>query len=817
VLRTPHAVAVEPQRALACHHCAAPVGPGAAWRGEVAGAERTFCCAGCLAVAQTIDGAGLCAFYEDRTGPALSLRTEAATPVAPAARDDAIAMRAGWLRARADGTADAALLLEGLACGACVWLLETWLIRQPGVLDVRVNLALRRAEVRIDPARTTLGGVLDAVARVGLRAYPYDPAAREASARREGRALMRRTALALLAMMQVMMLALPVYLGEADVARADRTLLEWASLTLTLPVVLYCALPFFAGAWRDLRRGRVGMDVPVAAAIAAAFLGSLVSTVRGAGATYYDSIGMFVALLLLARLLEHGARERAARALDVSARMSPLVAQRCTGWPESALAHPVAADELREDDVVRVSPGAVIPADGVVIEGRGDVDESWLTGESTPRPRAPGDAVLAGAINRDGLLLVRVRHAGPATQIAWLARLVTAAASERPPLAQAADRVAGWFAAAMLGFAAATALAWLALDPSRALAVTFAVLAVSCPCALSLATPAALTAAAGALARRRIVLTRPAALETLARVDHVAFDKTGTLTRGELALVAVVPVQPIERIRALAIAAALERGSEHPVGKAALAASAEVATALDVRNVPGEGVEGTVDGARWRMGRLAFAAFAPDAPPLRPAGMPPGCTLVALGNERGVAAFFAFSDVVRAEAASTVRALSRAGVRASMLSGDRSDTARALADEAEIEDARGDLRPDAKRRAIAAWQAEGECVAMVGDGINDAPALAIADVGISLGSATPLAQCTADLVVLSGSLADIPAALATARRTRRIVRQNLGWALVYNVVALPAAACGLVTPLAASAGMALSSLVVVANALRAGR
>jgi len=816
MLRTPYAVAAQPRGALACHHCGAPVVRASAWRGEVDGAERRFCCAGCLAVAQTIEGAGLAAFYRDRTG-APSLRPPDSPAPAPAARDDALARRSGWLHPSADGTAEAALLLEGVTCGACVWLLETWLMRQPGVLDVNVNLALRRAQVRMDPASTTLAAVLEAVARVGLRAHPYDPAAREAAARREGRALMRRTALALLAMMQVMMLALPVYLGESDVAPADRSLLEWASVTLTLPVVFYCALPFFAGAWRDLARGRVGMDVPVAAAIVAAFLGSIVSTARGTGPTYYDSIGMFVALLLLARLLEHLARERAARALDVSARMTPLVAERCAGWPRDDEVETVAADALCAGDVVRVRPGAVIPADGVVIEGRGHVDESWLTGESKPRARSPGDTVLAGSVDRDGILIVRVRHAGEATEIAWLARLVTAAAAARPPLAQAADRVAGVFVTAMLGVAALTALAWLALDPTRALAVTFAVLAVSCPCALSLATPAALTAAAGALARRRIVLTRPAALEALADVRHVAFDETGTLTRGELTLVGFLPVQPIERAAALAIAAGLERGSEHPVARAIASERMPGIAVADVRNVPGEGVEGVVNGGRWRLGRPSFAAFALEPPPCGTAGFPSGCTWVALGNEQGVAALFAFCDVLRDDAASTVQALRDAGLRASMLSGDSDDTARAIARQAGIDDARGDLSPEAKREAIAALQAQGGRVAMVGDGINDAAALAVADIGISLGSATPLAQCTADVVVLSGSLADIPVALATARRARRIVRQNLAWALVYNALALPAAACGLVTPLAASAGMALSSLAVVANALRAGR
>ena len=768
-------------------------------------------------MAQTIHGAGLAAFYRDRPLPA---STEERTPVAAdsaATYDDAVDPRTGWLRRRKDGTADVALLLEGVSCGACVWLLETWLARQTGVLGARVNLALRRAEVHVDPRRIALPALLAAVARVGYRAHPYDPAQREAAGRREGRALLRRTALALLAMMQIMMLALPAYLGD-DVALADRRLLEWASLTLALPVLIHCAQPFFAGAWRDLRARRVGMDVPVAVALLAAFAGSFVSTWRGEGATYYDSIAMFVGLLLLARLFEHNARERAARALDLTARVVPVIAERYDAWPQQRDLRAVVADALAAGDVVRVRPGGVVPADGAIVDGASHLDESWLTGESMPRRAGVGDAVLAGAINRDGMLAVRVERAGDTTQIALLGRLVAAAAAARPPLARAADRVAGAFAVAMLAIAAATALYWTSVDPSRALAITFAVLAVSCPCALSLATPAALAAAAGALARRHIVTTRPDALEALARVRHVAFDKTGTLTQGRLALVAFEPLRAVPRHRALGIAAALEHGSEHPLARAVVQAARVHAMAHDVRNVPGDGVEGTVEGASWRLGRPGFVARGDvDAIDAHVRAMPRACTVVALGDETGVVALLGFADTLRPDAGRAVEQLVDAGIASSMLSGDRAETARAIAGRAGIDEVSAELRPDAKRGAIAALHGRAGCVAMVGDGVNDAPALAAADVGIALGSATPLAQSTADLVLLRSRLTDVPAAIAIARGTRRIVRQNLTWALLYNAAALPAAALGLVTPLVASVGMAVSSLVVVANAVRAGR
>jgi Cu2+-exporting ATPase len=797
--------------AAACFHCAETVPAGSAWTADIDGALRRFCCAGCVAVARTIHGAGLDAYYRNRPAPA-------ATPSRAAeqgawARDNAIAQRAGLLHVRADGSADAALLIEGLTCGACVWLLESWLARVEGVREVRVNLALRRAQVRFDPRRLTLAPLLEAAAAVGYAAHPYDPVRREALARREARALLRRTVLAWLAMMQVMMLALPAYLGDEGVSAEQRRLLDWASLTLTLPVLLYCAAPFFLGAWRSLRARRLGMDVPVAIALAGAFAGSLAATVSASGVTYYDSITMFVALLLTARALELRARQRAAAALELTARALPASAERYAAWPDRAKVESVGADVLVRDDVVLVRPGATVPADACVVEGTSQVDESWLTGESLPRPRSVGDALLAGSINRDSVLIARVVRTGDDTEIATLTRLVQNAADARPPLAQLADRVAAGFVTAMLVLAAGTAIYWLDAEPARALAITFAVLAVSCPCALSLATPAALAAAAGALARRQIVLTRPEALETLARVTTLAFDKTGTLTAGRPRLTDLVALRAISRERVLTIAAALEQGSEHPIARAIVEAADEVKPASGVTMSPGRGVEGDIDGARWRIGRPDFVGVH-DADL---AAIPSGCTVVALGDAQGPVALLGFADAPRDDALAAVRSLGAQGIGTHVLSGDRQATVDATARALAIDIARGELAPHAKRDAIDALRAEGRIVGMVGDGVNDAPALAAAHVAISLGSATPLAQCTADVVVLGERLRDIPAAVALARRARRIVRENLAWALAYNAAAIPAAAAGLVTPLVASIGMSLSSLVVIANALRAGR
>jgi Cu2+-exporting ATPase len=804
-----------------CYHCASPNPAGGRWRTFLNGAEREFCCGGCLAVANTIHAAGLESFYVARTAPADRASPEAG----PEAGDewshwDDAAAQAGLVRVRAGGEAEVSLLLEGIHCGACIWLIESWLSRQRGVAEASVNFATRRAHVVWDPAQARLSALLRAVAHVGYRAYPYDPARREAYARRESRALLLRMAVALLSMMQVMMLAVPTYITVDGIEPKHRLLLEWASLTLTLPALLYSAAPFFRGAWRDIRHLRPGMDVPVALGLAAAFVASAWSTFRGDGAVYYDSVTMFIALLLLARYVEFVARRRAGDAIEGVARARPATALRMPGWPADREAETVGAAALAANDIVLVRPGGVVPADGDVVEGHASVEEAILTGESRPRGRASGDPVLCGSVVRDGALVMRVTAAGGATRLAAIERLVDRAAGDRPRVARVADRVATWFVGALLVLAAVTAFAWWHIDPGRTLAVTFAVLVVSCPCALSLATPAALAAAGGALGRVQVVIARPDALEALARTTHIVLDKTGTLTTGRIALQDTIPLLGAARDDVLALAAALDAQSEHPVAvalrQAAANASLPPVTALQV--VPGQGVAGTLDGRALRLGRPDWVAALSGTPiPPEAAGVAATATLVALGDGDGCRALFALGDTLRPGARELIARLARLGIVPVLLSGDRAATVAATAAMLGIADARGDLLPDDKRAAVAALQADGAIVAMAGDGINDAPALAQAQVSLSLKSATPLAQWTADVVVLSDDLPRIADAIAHARRTFRVIRQNLAWAFLYNAIAIPAAAFGFVTPLLAAVGMSASSLAVVANALRLAR
>ncbi len=812
------AVTVAPDDDLArCYHCGASNPQASRWTVMVAGVPRAFCCAGCQAVAETLHAAGLDALYAGR----------ARTGGRRAQDDDdwvrwgASAEATGLVRVRADGCSEVSLLLEGVTCGACVPLLESWLARQPGVAEVGVNYATRRAQIAFDAGTTQLSAVLNAIAAAGYAAYPYDPARREALAKRERRALLTRTAIALLAMMQVMMFALPVYLSDDGVAPRELRLLEWASFVLTLPALFYSAAPFFRNAWRDVTHRRLGMDVPIVIGIVAAFGASAWATFTGVGAVYYDSVTMFIALLLVARYFELAARQKAGDAIEAIARQRPDTAERLAAGGARDEPETVAASALVRGDVVLVRPGARVPADGEVLEGRSHVEEAMLTGESAPVLRAPGDPLWAGAVNRDDALVMRVAAAGDDTRLSAILRLTERAANTRPAAVRSADRIAAVFVAIVLVLAAATALYWWQRDPARALAVTFAVLAVSCPCALALATPAALAAAAGALARRGIVLARGDALEALAGITHMVLDKTGTLTVGRMRLVACATDGDWTADRAARAAAALEARSEHPLARALReAAPAGVRPRIEVAcQTNGEGIAGDVAGVPMRIGRIEFVAALAGPLPESLAVFATGRTdtLVALGDAGGVRALFAFADTLRPGAGALVRDLRGLGVKPLVLSGDGAANVAAIARTLSIDDARGALRPEDKREAIAALQARGARVAMAGDGVNDAPALAQADVSVSLGSATPLAQWTADIVILSDRIELAAGAVDAARRTFAVIRQNLAWAAVYNVIAIPAAAFGFVTPVWAAVGMSVSSLAVVANALRLTR
>jgi Cu2+-exporting ATPase len=805
----------------ACYHCGLPIPAEAEFAVEIGGEKREMCCVGCSAVAQAIVANGLGEYYRHRDALPESPREALPQSIAELGLFDHPDVQKSFVR-HAQGAGEhvqeAALILEGITCAACVWLNESHLRRQPGVISVDINYTTRRARVRWDQRETRLSALLEAIAAIGYRAHPYDVGRSEELARKERKAALWRLFVAGFGMMQVMMYAVPVYLADGDMTADIEQLMRWASLILTTPVMLYSAAPFFVSAWRDLGLRRVGMDVPVALGIGAAFAASLWATLTASGEVYFDSVTMFVFFLLSGRYLEMMARQKAARSVETLARAIPAFALLLPDWPRlgDQNSRRIAVAELNPGDVVLVRPGETFPADGPVVEGESAADESLLTGESRAVAKGVGDGLIGGSVNTASPLIMRIERVGENTRLAAIQRLMERAAAEKPRLVELADRVAGRFIVALLVLAVATAIAWWWIDPSRALWIFVAVLVVSCPCALSLATPAAMTVATGALAAQGVLVTRGHAIEALARADRFVFDKTGTLTLGRMTVVSVLPLRG-DSAAARRVAAALERGSEHPIARA-LAADVEgpLPVVDGIRGVTGAGVEGVVDGQALRLGRPGFVAQAHGRPvPAEAAAMlDQGDTVIALGDAGGWLAFFRLSDGMRPEAPAMAAELAAMDVSLSIFSGDSFAAAHGVAKTLGISDVRAGLGPEDKHAAMAALQAGGETVAMVGDGVNDAPVLAQAQVSIAMGGGADLARANADVVLLGNDLLALPRGLRLARRTLGIVRQNLVWAFAYNFLAIPLAMVGWVTPWMAGIGMSASSLFVVLNALR---
>ncbi len=800
-----------------CFHCGLPIPPGTHYAAVIDGQRQPMCCHGCEAVAEAIVVAGLTDFYHHRTAP--SRRAEDLIPeqLRGLALYDRPDLQKSFVRAEGEHVREAALILEGIVCAACVWLSERHVNRLPGVLEFRVNYSTHRARLRWDERQIKLSDILAAIAAIGYIAHPFDPNRQEALQKRERAVALRRLAVAGLGSMQVMMLAVGLYVGDFQ-GMDDwiREFLRWVCLILAVPVVTYSAQSFYSGAWRDLRRRQPGMDVPVSLAILAAFIASVWHTWKGGGEVYYDSVTMFVFFLLTGRFLEMAARHRAAQISEALVRMLPATATRLSAAGEEEI---IAIAELAPGDRVLVRPGETIPADGCIIEGASSVDESLLTGESLPLPRQLGEALIGGAVNIESPLVMRVEKVGADTVLSAISRLLDRAQSEKPRLALLADRIAGWFVAALLAVAAVVLAAWWSLsDFDTAFRVTLSVLVVTCPCALSLATPTAIVAATGALTRLWLLTTRGHTLETLARTTHIIFDKTGTLTFGRPQVAAVEMVDGLEARRALALAAALERGSEHPVGRAlAEAAGESVPAATAVRNTPGSGIEGWIEGRRYRVGRLEFVAELSGAVVSERDDFDAASTWVVLGDETGLLAWFQLTDTLRPGAAAAVQALQARGLTVELLSGDRPDAVAHIAREAGIAMATGGLSPQDKLDRLRELQCQGAVVAMVGDGVNDAPVLAAAQVSLAMGSGTQLAHATADMILLSEKLEHLVGGVDMARRTLAIMRENFAWAIGYNLLALPLAAGGWLTPWMSAIGMSCSSLLVVVNALRLRR
>ena len=763
--------------AAACAHCGARLAPG----------QHRFCCAGCEGAHALVEGLGLGAFYARQETEAGALRPEEAAPgldLAP------------FATAEKDGTQRLELVVSGLTCGACIWLVEQALAAEPDVLSARASLSARRLTVTWRGEAARAGDLVALLARLGFRVAPWSPACLRATEDAEGRALTRALGVAAFGSMNIMLVSIAVWVGT-DMGEATRHGLHWLAALIGLPVVLVAGMPFYASAWTALRAGRPSMDLAVSLGVLATAAMSLSETIQNGPYTYFDGAAALLAALLAGRVLDRAARRKARQSVaELLALQEGMVARLLPDGRTEQL--PV--ERIAAGDRVLVAAGERLRLDGVAAEDA-LLDAAATTGESVPKPFATGMPLPAGAVNMGAAFIMTVTAAAKDGSIAAMARLLERAEQAKGRFVAIADRASRWYVPIAHAVAAFTfVLWWGVLDAPWQVGLVNAVcvLLITCPCALALAVPAVQVVAVGSLFRRGILVTSATALERLAGADHAVLDKTGTLTEGRPVL---IPEGQDEAV--LRRAASLARASRHPLAQALLRACPEAPLAEGVREVPGQGLEaGTA-----RLGSPAFCGLGASSD---------GMTL-AFREGDAAPVTFRFADRMREDAPASIVALKALGLPAELLSGDGEGAVAAVAWQAGIPEWRSGADPAAKQARIAELKERGLHPLMVGDGINDAAALAAAHVSASPAGATDLAQTASDLVLQREGLGALPAAIRIARRAQAIARQNIGFSFVYNVFAVPVAVAGLVTPLIAAMVMASSSLVVVLNALRAAK
>lgn len=795
-----------------CFHCSLPVPKNSSYSVEINGVEQAMCCPGCEAVAKAIVDGGLTSFYEHRTETSPTARAALPDVLDQLTLYDKPELQRSFVSTDEKNIKQASLILEGIVCAACVWLNERHISALQGVVEFSVNYSTHRARVRWDDSQIKLSDILQAISAIGYLAHPFDSGRQEAVYKKERSNALKRLAVAGLGAIQVMMLAVALYAGDySGMDSGLENFMRWVSMFIATPVVFYSAKSFFSSAWRDLKVRQLGMDVPVSLAIGLAFAASCWATVNQSGQVYFDSVTMFTFFLLAGRFLEMGARQKAGQAAEELVKLLPAMATRVTEDGDET----VAVTELIIGDQVRIKPGDSIPADGVIVVGRSSIDESLLTGESHPLAKTINENVIGGTVNIESPLVIEVQKIGEDTVLASIQRLLDRAQVEKPSIAKMADRVAAYFVGFLLLLVTMVAAWWWQHDPDQAFWIAISLLVVTCPCALSLATPAAMTAATGSLTRLGVLTTRGHALETLAKVTDIVFDKTGTLTKGHLALDSLKILSDVSEQQILNIAAALELGSEHPVAKVFLqkATNPNTVLAKDIEAISGQGVTGEINGICYRLGCAAYVDDVINDSIIN-INKPKHATEIFLASEKECLAVFYLSDELREQVAESIQALKELGKNVWLVSGDNEAAVSYIAKQVGIENIRHSMKPEDKLSVIRELQNQNKIVSMIGDGVNDAPVLAAAQVSIAMGGGTQLAQASADMVLLSEHLPHLVDAIKMAKRSVAIVHQNLSWALIYNLLALPLASMGYIAPWMAAIGMSASSLIVVLNALR---
>lgn len=776
-----------------------------------------MCCYGCQSVAETIISQGLIHFYKFRQVDADGV-PQALVPDALQALNEQVKtyddpdIQREFVRGHDSADLhEVTLAIEGMTCAACAWLIERQLLGANGVKHVVVNATTDRVNLKWNPQQIKLSDILASIHQIGYRALPFQQADLEQSFEKKRRSYILRLGVAGLASMQTMMVAFGLYYDDID--NTHRLYFWWVSLLFTAPVIVYSCQPFFANAARALRAKTVNMDVPVSLAMLLAFVASFYATIFDTGEVYYECVSMFAFLLLAGRYLELLAKHRAIANAANLMKLIPAIAERLTqDAQEGEVWQQIMVKYLQADDVIRVKPGEPIPVDGKLLSAKAWADESLLTGESRPVAKQQGDTLYAGAINQNSPLQMRVTGIHQETLLSSIVSLQDTAMEQKPKFARLADVVGRYFVIATLLISSLTFFSWMLLSPPDAFWITLSVLVATCPCALALAAPTAMSGAINRLNRGGVLVKNATILEVLPRIKTLCLDKTGTLTQGRFSIIAswTRPTLPqgMDSATIAQLASSIEQYSEHPLARPFQQQAQPGLAVSNVDNQPGAGLSAFYNGQDYRIGSLNFIReWHPNAQiPLPKAN-------VLLCDRSGILAAFQVDDEVRADALAMVQWFKKQQIHVVMLTGDEDTRASALANQLGITEVHANLKPADKLKHLQAFQAEAP-VMMVGDGINDAPVLAQADASLTFASGTELAQAGSDGVILNGRLNAMQRVFEVGRTTRQIIRQNFSWALGYNAVILPLAITGHVGPLWAMLGMSASSLIVVTNSLR---
>ncbi|NKB37223.1 MAG: heavy metal translocating P-type ATPase [Gammaproteobacteria bacterium] len=809
------AILIEP-----CFHCGEPVPESFELFTEIDDVKRPMCCSGCQAVAEAIVQYGLGDYYLFREQKAHKPEQLIPEELQRLEAYDNPLLQNEYVKSQNIEHNSASFLLADMTCPACVWLIETRLRQTTGITNVDVNFSSHKASISWIPEQIQMSRILKIVNALGYKIQPYEANAASQQLDEEQKEQLRRLGVAGVLGIQVMMLSVALYVGEwSGIHENFRSFFSWLCWLLTTPVMLYSARSFFVRAWRDISLLQTGMDVPVALGLLIAYLSSSWATTTNNGQIYYDSIVMFVFFLLCGRYLEFRARRQSSQIMESIGQSLPVIATRKVGQGRDSELETIPVESLRRGDVVLVRSGDVIPTDGIVSEGDTSVNESLLTGESRAVSKGVGDFLIGGSSNIDQTVYMTVTKTGKDTVSSHIYRLMQQGQKQRPTLVAISNKVSAFFVLFVLILATGTAIYWISNDPAIWVPVTIATLVVTCPCALSLATPLALAAASTALMKKGLILVDSSALEILNKVDTVVFDKTGTLTAGELQITEVKMFSSFPMESCLSIARAMELNSLHPVAKAFQTTdpSSSEMYAENIRNFPGSGIAGFVGENEWYLGNRKFIKdktglqLVDDKSDL---SMDKSTSEIVLANREQIHCCFYLTDVVREGAEETIRFLNINKLKHMILSGDALAPTRLLSAKVGIAEFHAEQSPTCKMSKITDMQKNGEIVAMVGDGANDVPVLATTNVSIAMGEGAALANTNAAVILLKGRLDKLITLIKTAKHSRSIIKQNMIWAIAYNITALPLAMTGNIEPWIAAIGMSLSSLLVVVNSGR---